>query len=687
MAKNRFKKYVGAFATAVAVMATAGCADSWDDHYEGGNGNNTAATKTLWELIESDPNLSNFKKIAHKAKYWKDEDHVITSYSFEQLLKSGQMLTVWAPENDYLTDAECQKWLDLCETDGYMVQQQFMSNHIALWRNVISDEKVDTVKMINGKNLQFDKTNHTIEGIGIADNAEDYNIGAMNGTLHKIKGVAPFHYNFYEYIKYAGETPSVTDYVVNNDTLYFSQGASIEGIPDIDGNPTYVDSVYMKSNHIFGSDYQSSYLPEIGSEYWDMAKKTLMARIADEDSMFVMLIPTDEAWQKAKQKLAVNYKYAPIYEDKAKGDIAGSSTSIIARNIPDTLANTSLEMDILSHNVFNINKQPKVGGQSGKLWTLEDFKATLGKEAEYLYTTRKDTLRDIEGEWDKTSLFNGKFMEMSNGHAYLIDDWNFPRQFYKPDVVVEMGWDVFYNTGNTTTVYKVGSDVKLQGFSNSAYSDISSLFGKVTKDNFFYIAPYNGSNPQVEIKLKGNNAPDTYVPNAQVMSGKYDIQLVMVPYWYKKIADDGKIDSTTWYKKEIDEETGEEIASIDLNKRDSLAQLSKNMFKVQIRYNDGSATWKKDQLEKLKTLDEKGKSTENFTYNGEKVDTITVAEDFEFPVSYKNMRFSYPTMVIIGANTSTNAKKGFIYDLCIDRIILKSKEDGSEIVVDAKAAE
>lgn len=50
-------------------------------------------------------------------------------------------------------------------------------------------------------------------------------------------------------------------------------------------------------------------------------------------------------------------------------------------------------------------------------------------------------------------------------------------------------------------------------------------------------------------------------------------------------------------------------------------------------------------------------------------------QDFEFPYSYKNLRYSYPTLMLVGATKATKVKQGFMYPLCIDRIILKSKEE------------
>ena len=60
--------------------------------------------------------------------------------------------------------------------------------------------------------------------------------------------------------------------------------------------------------------------------------------------------------------------------------------------------------------------------------------------------------------------------------------------------------------------------------------------------------------------------------------------------------------------------------------------------------------------------------------DGTKVDTVTVAKDFEFPYSYKNMRFSYPTLILEESIKSNDFNNGYLYDIVIDKIILKRKD-------------
>ncbi len=681
MANNKFNKYIGAVALGVVITAVPSCKDDLSD-FRGDGTSSPVATESLWELINSNPNLSKFASIAQKAKYWKDEKHPVKTYTYADILKSGQLATVWAPENDAISDEDYNSMLERCETDGYNLQQQFISNHIALWRRNVSTSGIDTIKMINGKNMIFDKSdtaNCFIQGIPV----DKKNIPAVNGTLHTIKGTTPFLYNFYEYLKFSSANPLISKYVVSNDTTQFYKDESIEGLPDENGNPTYVDSVYRTTNILFDS---YNYLPKSDAEKWDMPKKCFHARINQEDSAFIMIIPTDEAWQKAKQKLAPFYKYPQQYEDKVKGDVALKASEVPIRKIGekdskeiDSLMNMSIEMDLAAPLVFNINKQPKV---NGKLWTLEDFINNKGATAEYLLNTFGDTLRNITGPnytWDKTSIFNGNLIKMSNGYAYEVTDWAFPLALYKPDIEVEIDGGKFYQTG-MQSAFKVGTDTRTISFNNSTYADIANKYGHVSRNNYYYLSPSGPTvNPHAEIKLRGNlpsTSPVVGASRADVMSGKYDIYVVMVPEWYNTISAKGEISQDFYeYDEEtesyvIDEETGR--PKINQHYIDSLANISKMCFNCYVRYS-------KDGKKETKSS-----TSATITFDGSKVDTLLVFEDFEFPYSYKNLTYSYPVLAIDGKTGGKGYKTtdGFIYGLHIDRVILRSKETGEETILD-----
>ena len=668
MANNRINRYIGAIALGTILTVMPGCTDTWDDHYNS-NESVSGTTLTLWDMIKDNPNYSKFADIVRNAKYYKDNTHPVSTYTYADILDGGQVNTVWVPDNDVLTDEEYAKWMEMLGESradvegvsdaGYNVQQQFLGNHIALWRHNISEPGIDTVKMINGKNLEFDKTKRTLEGIPLGE----YNIPTVNGVMHILKGVAPFRYNFYEYLKFREPQTEFGKYVVGKDTTYFSADNSIEGLPDENGNPTYVDSVYFTSNRLFES---RNYLPREGADKWQMSEKCFYARINNEDSVFIMIMPTDAAWNAAYEMLKESHKYATTYDDKSKGDLNSSST--IKGLDPDSLQKMSIEMDLIAPLVFNIHKQPKRGDE---MWTLEMFKTFKGdggksdSRDEYLLNTYGDTLRNV-GDWDKTTLFDGEAVEMSNGLAFEVNSWNFPKEFYTPDVEVEIeNTGIFYNTESTK--FKIGPGSKRYSFSNEVFSDVTDLYGKVSNGNFYHLdAPGPTSAPKAEIKLFGNN-PNAYVPNAQVMSGKYDVQVVVVPRWYVDIASASEIEGRFYKKDTIVSEFDETdttfvpTTEIDTNYVKSLAAINQFKFRTQISYNNDAA---KDKTSSWVTS----------TSSGLKVDTITVAEDFSFPYSYKNMRYSYPTLILEGYTGKNDAKNGFVYDLVLDKIILKRKD-------------
>ena len=319
MANNRINRYIGAIALGTVMMAVPGCTDTWDDHYDSSE-SVAGTTRTLWDMIKDNPNYSKFANIVQHAKYYKDNTHPVSTYTYADILDGGQVNTVWVPDNTVLTDAEYAKWMEMLAESrtegegvnnaGFNVQQQFIGNHIALWRHNISEPGVDTVKMINGKNLVFDKTNRTFADIPLGE----YNIPTANGVMHILKGIAPFRYNFYEYLKFKEPQTIFGKYVVSKDTTYFDSGSSIEGLPDENGNPTYVDSVYFTSNRLFG---RSRYLPREGAEKCQMEEKCFGhdAYLNNEDSIYVMVMPTDAAWSAAYQRLSEAYNYATTYDE------------------------------------------------------------------------------------------------------------------------------------------------------------------------------------------------------------------------------------------------------------------------------------------------------------------------------------------------------------------------------------
>jgi hypothetical protein len=280
-----------------------------------------------------------------------------------------------------------------------------------------------------------------------------------------------------------------------------------------------------------------------------------------------------------------------------------------------------------------------------------------------LLDTYGDTLRTTD-TWDKTSIFNGKLVKMSNGYGYLATAWSFPRELFNPDIEVDVNAATFYMT-KSSTIHKIGVSSRSIPFNNEKFAAITNKYGKVYNNNFYYVAPHNNAttNPTFEIKLRGNQNTTSDIvtrgKTAEVMSGKYDIQVVLVPSWYSLISDADEI-----REQFLDEEYIK-----------AYADANKMSFACKVRHANN------------KNQDATTNIPGTFKYDGLKVDTITIIEDFEFPYSYKNMRFTYPTLQITGKTSTsktadTSTSKGFTFGLYIDRVILRSKETGLETILD-----
>ena len=664
---ERIKKYIGAVVLGGTMLTIPSCSDTWDEHYDAGDG--TSATKSLWELISENPKLSRFKEIAENATYYRDEKHPQANYTFKDMLDGSMLITAWVPENDAFTEEEFQNWLQMAKNgEGYTVQQQLMGNCIALYRQVATAGGVDTLIMLNGKKMVFDKNKFTMQG----QELEEKNIAAINGTMHTLATTLPFKYNLYEYLKDAKNAAATNltkfhEYIVVNDTTYFNETASIEGNPDIDGNPTYVDSVYTTTNTMFFSTH--SFPKWTNTDQYLTYDESFGANINGEDSTFIMLLPQDNAWENAYQNIEKYYNYASRYVDKDKNESNTTSTTIL-RNITDTdsLKEKNIIMDLTSPLCFNLHSQPNSAGEIGR-WNLKDFMDEKGKSAAYLYNTFGDTLRN-DDTWDKSILLEGTPVETSNGVGILKDKWDFPLKLYKPDLHIEVGYN-FYRLDK--------ADGKVQGrtFSNSRAQKWIDSMGRVAEENYYYFFPGSASGtPKFEFKLVGTHGENR---ETEVMSGKYDIGIVMVPNYYMYSTDTishfiGNPGDPTISAIINNETTDKKIKDlIKSEKDDAIRQKLENMqlgdtipvwhkINATLSYCDGGG---RDKTEKSATL----------TYYGEKVDTLWLWKDFTFPYSYKNLRQCYPTIQI--ASTSTSSERQCIYtnSFCIDRIILRSKED------------
>ena len=638
-----------------ALMAVPSCTDTWSEHYLTEDA--YTANESLWEVLEGREDLSNFREIIEKAKFYRDEHHPAFTiegedtvyYTFKDVLNGNTPVTVWAPANEAMTQEEWDKFAAMAETDGYNLQQQFLGNHIALYRKTMAKSGQETFRLINSKFATVNYDDSKLQ----KSNVVEKNIGARNGLLHVLESQNEFLFNLYEYIKFSGEVNTFSEYLVKRDTLYFEPSKSIEGLPDENGNPTYVDSVYVLNNMMFDMNSENPTSID-ANDAWMNNLNMFHAQLNTEDSAFVMIVPTDIAWETVTNKLKPYYKYVSTYPrmDKTKiGSTKASTSSIFGARksyengkgyeTVDSLQDVNINMDIITPLVFNVNLQPN----NGTVWTLEKFMKGGYRECEYLLTTVGDTIRDVYEEingiktlvWSKNSLFEDASVkeqkEMSNGYAIVSDKWNYPRSYWMRDIDVDAS--VFKTYDKSAATNTTEFDIN-----NTISKDWIDEYGRCSEQKYLQVSGRSAStNPEIVFALEGSKQG-----YADAMSGKYDVQIVLVPRWYETSQD---------------------------GERDTTAVVYKNRLICTLYYWDESLIGGSD----LKYTKQNKIVSDKIEYSGEKVDTITVLTDVEFPVSYKNLLQAHPVLHITSDKISKDDEKAnYNRTFNIDRIILKSKE-------------
>ena len=629
-----------------ALTAVPSCTDTWNEHYASEDAN--TAKETLWETIESRDDMHNFTELLKIAKFYRDENHPAYTinqdgekeyYTYAKLLDGNNAVTLWAVTDDVLCGEEYEKWKEMAENDGYNFQQQFIGNHMALARRPmtftgISSEKI---RLVNNKLAELNYAESTFSDVKV----KEANIGTRNGLLHIIEKPSDFDYNIYEYIKFSNKDylSKIREYIVKRDTTYFLASSSIEGLPDENGNPTYVDSVYFMGNMNFGRFWYNPTDAD-GTDAWMNSMKMLNANINVEDSAYIVVIPTDQAWNAAVSQLTPYYSYVNTYPrmDKIKQETGKSTKNLnifgarksyttsdgSAYETTDSLRDVNITMDIVSPMAFNLNEQPQ--REKGVKWTMEDFLLKGGyRDCEYLLNTRGDTIFNIAKDaqhrgCDLSVLFSGVQQKMSNGYVIEASTWNVPFDVWNRAIDVECYYNDYYKS--SATLYAVNT------LNNTTAKDWIDKYGRLSQQN--YMRCYGtgtSTRPDIVFALQGSKQGSAYV-----MSGnKYNVKVVMVPRWYEDSRE-----TPIFYK--VNTETNPETGKLDTLS----IEYQHNLLTFTLNY------WTEEQIAKTdyKYSSQQKLEKKDVYWNGEKVDTITVFENIEFPVSYKNLLNTYPTLRI-----------------------------------------
>ena len=457
--KHIYKRWAGSLCCgAAAALALVSCAD-WDDHYDADTALLDTQNATIWQNIEKTGNLSQFASLLKKAGY-------------DAILDASQTYTVWAPV-DGSFDFETVSALS-----NDRLKKEFIENHIARNNYPASGTVNQRIYTLNEKMMRFGGSGgYNIQGVGV-DRA---NLAAGNGTIHTLNGKIPFMQNIYESLNnYQFPIDSVSTYFHSYDVKKLNEQKSVQG-PTLNGEITYLDSIFDEHNDLF-IRYQ--------------------ALINREDSNYSMLVPTNEAWIKAKAQVQKYFHYLPSFEFM-ENTSTGTDKKKVTVNIKDVqyLQDSVVNMMLTGYLFYNNNLYDNT--KLNKLQTGEPLRC------DSLYGT---TLSKVYSE-DAARLFeNALRVDKSNGCIWVTDSLRMrPWTVWNPELVLQA----------ENTIYQ------------------SSLVNVADQPQRIYVAP-GTQNPEVTGQLSANSYTEVqpvsqstnpgivfYLPG--VRSTTYSIYIVTVP--------------------------------------------------------------------------------------------------------------------------------------------------------------
>lgn len=263
------------------------CKDTWNEHYSFKETESKYPVAKLAETLGGISEFSNFCKALENTLMCDKHGRPIEDMTYMKLLSDDQFLTVWAPSNSALTDAEWEPYIKKNKTDAENLEvgQKFIENHIARFRHTVGDTVESKVYMLNGKAIR----SHSAEIAGNPYHGSDKNIRCSNGVLHGIDGYIKFLPTLYEYVTKSSDYRDLfgkwfESYTVTE--LDLSRSVSL-GQKNENDEIIYVDSVMMESNILLNR----------------------FGRIQSEDSLYYMVIPTPQLWSEQFDRISKYFKY------------------------------------------------------------------------------------------------------------------------------------------------------------------------------------------------------------------------------------------------------------------------------------------------------------------------------------------------------------------------------------------
>lgn len=572
-----------------------------DDHFDI-QPSTVSGSNTIWQNVEANADLDSVAMILRRCKVMKSQTDKSAKQTYAELLATSQQLTAWLPKNgtfnakQYLDELDSAAVLrakdEMAGTRAeYDVANRFARNHIARF-NYESNMGEQRIALMNSKIVNYNAGEGTFNGVKL--DAANANILSSNGMLHVLDGESQFAYNIFERLQVDSRFAKIYGDIDKYNAYTFSASSSTQGSMNHNGSMEYVDSVWSRTNSLI-SDAR-------------------LNDLTDEDSLFVSVIPTDAAYEAARQKLQGLFKYAKSYNyawDESKRDWTNKGTNALKFNT-DSLTTYNVTDRILSASSFSVgyNSEGPVTTSNPQAFlnhvlTADSLNTNVGL---VIYNKDKGNVNPIfDGQTADDAI------KASNGYIFAVDNYNYDPSYSFIQKININGRNTAQVTGSTS---EQAQYVTLDNENQNAEVNVDAL----GVDNFYYYFPVSG-NSQLNIDFKLN----------RVISTKYKISIVLLPN-----------------RVNINNIRAEEDGTIIEEKP---------VFDVQIRDDKGSVI---------------GKAVKNVSVDQNKVEKKVLWEAFEFPYAYYGLPSGYESFPVLRISMSyAQQRKGKCKALSIAKVILE----------------
>lgn len=572
-----------------------------DDHFDI-QPSTVSGSNTIWQNVEANADLDSVAMILRRCKVMKSQTDKSAKQTYAELLATSQQLTAWLPKNgtfnakQYLDELDSAAVLrakdEMAGTRAeYDVANRFARNHIARF-NYESNMGEQRISLMNSKIVNYNAGEGTFNGVKL--DAANANILSSNGMLHVLDGESQFAYNIFERLQVDSRFAKIYGDIDKYNVYTFSASSSTQGSMNHNGSMEYVDSVWSRTNSLI-SDAR-------------------LNDLTDEDSLFVSVIPTDAAYEAARQKLQGLFKYAKSYNyawDESKRDWTNKGTKALKFNT-DSLTTYNVTDRILSASSFSVgyNSEGPVTTSNPQAFlnhvlTADSLNTNVGL---VIYNKDKGNVNPIfDGQTADDAI------KASNGYIFAVDNYNYDPSYSFIQKININGRNTAQVTGSTS---EQAQYVTLDNENQNAEVNVDAL----GVDNFYYYFPVSG-NSQLNIDFKLN----------RVISTKYKISIVLLPN-----------------RVNINNIRAEEDGTIIEEKP---------VFDVQIRDDKGSVI---------------GKAVKNVSVDQNKVEKKVLWEAFEFPYAYYGLPSGYESFPVLRISMSyAQQRKGKCKALSIAKVILE----------------